>query len=220
MIHLLVRSSHRVLDPAVRVAEILFGLIMVLTFTGSLSVAEAGRDDVRVMLIGALGCNLAWGIIDGLFYLMDCMSEKGQALTTYLAVRRAKDPAEARRLIGDALPSVVTEVLEPQELDAIHRRLLELPDPPARLPLDRSEYLGSLGVLVLVFLSTLPVAIPFMVMKETGPAMRVSNAIAIALLFFSGYMFGRISNRRPWLMGVSMVIVGALLVVMTIALGG
>ena len=37
---------------------------MVLTFTGSLSVAEAGRDDVRTMLIGALGCNLAWGIID------------------------------------------------------------------------------------------------------------------------------------------------------------
>jgi hypothetical protein len=33
---------------------------MVLTFTGSLSVADAGRADVRAMLIGALGCNLAW----------------------------------------------------------------------------------------------------------------------------------------------------------------
>jgi hypothetical protein len=32
---------------------------MVLTFTGSLSVAEAGREDVRTMLIGALGCNIA-----------------------------------------------------------------------------------------------------------------------------------------------------------------
>ena len=54
-------SSKRVLDPIDRVSEVLFGLIMVLTFTGSLSVAEAGRDDVRAMLIGALGCNLAWG---------------------------------------------------------------------------------------------------------------------------------------------------------------
>ena len=36
----------RVLDPIDRVSEALFGLIMVLTFTGSLSVAEAGRDDV------------------------------------------------------------------------------------------------------------------------------------------------------------------------------
>ena len=60
-----VTSSKSVLDPIERISEVLFGLIMVLTFTGSLSVAEAGREDVRVMLLGALGCNLAWGIIDG-----------------------------------------------------------------------------------------------------------------------------------------------------------
>jgi hypothetical protein len=51
----------RALEPDERIAEVLFGLIMVLTFTGSLSVAEAGRDDVRTMLIGAPGCNLALG---------------------------------------------------------------------------------------------------------------------------------------------------------------
>ena len=70
------RSTKRVIEPAERIAEILFGLIMVLTFTGSLSVAEAGREDVRAMLIGALGCNLAWGAIDGLFYLMGCLARK------------------------------------------------------------------------------------------------------------------------------------------------
>ena len=53
----------RVLTPNERISEVLFGLIMVLTFTGSLSVAEAGREDIRTMLIGALGCNLAWGLI-------------------------------------------------------------------------------------------------------------------------------------------------------------
>src|SRR5207249_4453585 len=72
------RSSKRVLDPIDRVSEVLFGLIMVLTFTGSLSVAEAGRESIRTMLIGALGCNLAWGIIDGVFYLMGCLAEKGR----------------------------------------------------------------------------------------------------------------------------------------------
>ena len=73
-------SSKRVLEPIERISEVLFGLIMVLTFTGSLSVAEAGRDDVRTMLIGALGCNLAWGIIDGVLYLMGCLAEKGRDL--------------------------------------------------------------------------------------------------------------------------------------------
>src|SRR5688572_22026395 len=81
------QSSKRVLEPNERIAEVLFGLIMVLTFTGSLSVAEAGRDDVRTMLIGALGCNFAWGIIDGVVYLMGGLAEKGQRLMTYRAVR-------------------------------------------------------------------------------------------------------------------------------------
>jgi hypothetical protein len=44
---------------------VLFGLVMVLSFTGSLSVAEAGREDIRSMLVAALGCNLAWGVGGG-----------------------------------------------------------------------------------------------------------------------------------------------------------
>lgn len=51
----------RVLDPMERLSEVLFGLIMVLTFTGSLGAATAGREEIRTMLIGAIGCNLAWG---------------------------------------------------------------------------------------------------------------------------------------------------------------
>ena len=81
-----IESSKRVLEPIERVSEILFGLIMVLTFTGSLSISGVGHDTVRTMLIGALGCNLAWGLIDGVFYLMGCLTEKARALMTLLAV--------------------------------------------------------------------------------------------------------------------------------------
>ena len=88
------RPTKRVLEPIDRVSEVLFGLIMVLTFTGSLSVADAGRDDVRTMLIGALGCNVAWGIIDAMLYLMGRLADKGQSLMTFLAVRRTTDPHE------------------------------------------------------------------------------------------------------------------------------
>ena len=90
-------------SPVERVSEMLFGLIMVLTFTGSLSVAEAGREDVRAMLIGALGCNLAWGIIDGLLYLMGA-SAIWAARDVSKAMRETIDPAEARQLIAGALP--------------------------------------------------------------------------------------------------------------------
>ena len=77
-----------VLEPVERLSEVLFGLIMVLTFTGSLSVAEAGREDVRTMLAGALGCNLAWGMIDAVFYLMGCLAETGRGVMTFRAQYR------------------------------------------------------------------------------------------------------------------------------------
>jgi len=125
-----IRSRKRVLDPVDRMSEVLFGLIMVLTFTGALSVAEAGRDDVRVMLFGALGCNLAWGIIDAVLYLMGCLAEKSENLMSYKAVRRAADAREGQRQLADALPPLIASILEPTELEAMRLRLLKLPEPP------------------------------------------------------------------------------------------
>ena len=210
----------RALDPIDRVSEVLFGLIMVLTFTGSLSVAEAGREDVRTMLMGALGCNLAWGLIDAVFYLMGSLAEKGRDLATFRAVREAGDPERAQRLIADALPPVLASALEPAELEAMRLRLKQLPEPPGRARLDKDDWRGALGVFLLVFLSTFPVVIPFILMRDPVPALRVSNAIAVVLLFGAGYAFGRITGRRPVRVGICMVVLGSILVGITMALGG
>ena len=215
-----VKSSKRVLEPHERISEVLFGLIMVLSFTGSLSVAEAGRGEVRTMLIGAVGCNIAWGIIDGILYLMGCLAEKGRDLKTYRAVRKATNPQKSQKLIADALPSVLASVVEPAELEAMRERLLKLPEPPERARLDRSDWWGALGVFLLVFLSTFPVAIPFIFMQSAMTAMRVSNAVAIGMLFITGVAYGRCVGRSPWVFGISMVVLGSVLVALTMALGG
>ena len=209
-----------VIDPPQRIAEVLFGLIMVLTFTGSLSVAEAGREDVRVMLIGALGCNLAWGIIDGVLFLMGSLAERGGGLQTLDAVRRAQNPPEAHRLIAGALPALIAAVLEPSELESLRQKLVKLPEQPEKARLDRRDWLGALGVALIVFLSTFPVALPFVFMHEVGPAMRVSNAIAIVLLFIAGWAYGRCIGRAEWRIGIAMVLLGLALTSMAIALGG
>jgi VIT family protein len=214
------KSSRRVLDPIDRVSEVLFGLIMVLTFTGSLSVAEAGRDDVRTMLTGALGCNLAWGIIDAVFYLMGSLAEKGRGLIAFRAVRRANNLEQARTIVAGALPPVIASILEPAELEAMSRRLQKLPEPAGHVSFRRDDWLGAIGVFLLVFLSTFPVVIPFFFMQNVRPALACSNAIAIVMLFVTGYAFGHMTQRRPWLVGIAMVFIGAVLVAMTKALGG
>ena len=163
-------SRTRRLEPIDRVLEVLFGLIMVLTFTGSLSIAEAGRDDVRAMLIGALGCNLAWGIIDAILYLMGCLAERGGNLAVFQAVREAGNSPGARRLIADALPPVVADILQPAELETMRLRLTALPAPPPRARLHKDDWLGAAGVFLLVFLSTFPVAVPFMLIGNAETA--------------------------------------------------
>jgi VIT1/CCC1 family predicted Fe2+/Mn2+ transporter len=208
-----------VLEPIERISEVLFGLIMVLTFTGSLSVAESGRDDVKAMLIGALGCNLAWGIIDAILYLMGAIAERGQKLSLFRAVRTA-DPDDARRLISRALPPVVASVMTPAEIDVVRERLSLVTEPAAAGHLRRDDYLGAIGVFLLVFLSTLPVAVPFMLIGNAHTAMRASNTVAVVLLLLTGWAFGRLSGRHPLLFALGMVLLGLTLVAMTIALGG
>lgn len=212
-------EARRILEPQDRIAEVLFGLIMVLTFTGSLSVAEAGRDDVRTMLIGALGCNLAWGLIDAIFYLMACLNEQGSRIRTLRRLRAAPDRAAADRVIAEALPPLVAATLGAAEFDAIRDGLLRQPVPP-RPRLDATHWLGALAVFLLVFFTTLPVALPFVFMDDVARAMRTSNAIAVALLFLTGVGFGRVAGYHPWTTGIGMVVLGAALVAVTIALGG
>src|SRR6476620_7558729 len=128
---------------------------MVLTFTGSLSVAEAGRDDVRAMLIGALGCNSAWGVIDGVLYLMGCLAERGRSLKIYRAVRESLDPAQAHHLLADELPPLLASAIDAEALERARQRLLGLGEPPAYARLGATDWQGAAGVFLLVFLSTL-----------------------------------------------------------------
>src|SRR5262245_59240274 len=94
-------KPHRLLDPIERTSEILFGVIMVLTFTGSLSVSESGHEETRTMLIQAIGCNLAWGVVDAVMFLMSSLTERAHGLMNLQAVRRAADPRRAHREIAD-----------------------------------------------------------------------------------------------------------------------
>src|SRR5258705_9872571 len=91
-----VRES--VLSPVERISEMLFGLFMALTFVGAISAATAGREEVRTMFIAALGCNLAWGLVDAVMYLVRTATDRGRSLAFMRAVRAATDHETGRRL--------------------------------------------------------------------------------------------------------------------------
>jgi len=209
----------RMLDPMDRISEVLFGLIMALTFTCTLGVATADDIAVRTMLFAALGCNLAWGIIDGGVYLLTRLNERGRSVMHWRALRDAPNVAAGQRIIADALPPLLMSVLAPTQLETMRQKLSELAE-PARPQLTRDDWLGAIGICLLSFLSTFPIVIPFILIDDARLALRVSNAIAIVMLFLCGFAFGRCAGFRPIGMGLAMVGLGCALVAVAIALGG
>jgi len=210
----------RVLDPMERISETLFGLIMVLTFICSLGIATAGNIKIQTMLIGALGCNLAWGIVDGGLYLLARINERGGKILTLREIRQAADPEIARRVLADALPPELASILPTEQLELLRRKLQQLPEPLERPRLTKRDWIGALGLCLLSFLVTFPVVIPFIFLSDAKFALRVSYAIAIGMLFCCGYAFGYHSGLPPWAAGLSMVAIGSALVGVAVALGG
>jgi VIT1/CCC1 family predicted Fe2+/Mn2+ transporter len=216
------RKSHikRVLNPIDRAMEVLCGLIMVLTFTSTLSVSQDGEADIEAMLYGSLGCNLAWGIIDAVMYLLSRLSEHSSELRVVRQAHSDQDPAKTRRAITAELPDFMKPIVAPEELEQIRLRLREQPEALPRPRLERNDWLGALGILFLVVFSTLPVVLPFLFVQDPHLALRISNVVAVTLLFLIGYLFGRETGHRPWLIGFSMVLFGLTLTGIAIVLGG
>ena len=210
----------RLLDPIDRTSEVLFGLFMVLTFTGTVSVATAGRDDVKLMLVAAIGCNIAWGFVDGVMYVLRNLVVRARQALLVQAVRAAKRPEDAHLLLATHIGPLAAGLGAPG-LELARQWVLAQPAPrTGRAHLTVNDLKGALGVFLLVFASTFPVVLPFAFMVELQQAMRVSAAIAIAMLFFCGYGWGRYGGLPPWRAGLVMVVLGLTVEAIVIALGG
>lgn len=210
----------RVLDPIDRVSEVLFGLFMVLTFTGTLSVVDSGRDEVRDMLVAAIGCNLAWGFVDGVMYVLRSIVARGRKANLLQSVRAAAGPEQAHRLIADEIGRLATAI-GTEGLERVRRFAVEQPAqdvPPARVTWP--DLRGAVAVFLLVFLSTFPVVLPFVFIADPGVAKRVSAVVAISMMFVCGYAWGRYAGARPWRTGLVMVMLGTGVEAIIIALGG
>ena len=194
---------------------------MALTFTGTLSAATAARDDVRAMLIGVIGCNLAWGLVDAVMFLMTALTERGHGILTMRAVRTAASADQAHRVIAGAIPPIVASVLKPDDFERIRQGLIVRDDVPASPSLTKEDWLGAVAVFLLVFLSTFPIVIPFLIFRGgVHFALRASNLVALVMLFITGFWLARYGGHNPLWTGLSMMFIGVVLVAITIALGG
>jgi VIT1/CCC1 family predicted Fe2+/Mn2+ transporter len=214
-----VPARKQVLDPIDRLTEVMFGLLMVLTFTGTMSVTLGQGATVREILLAAIGCNLAWGIVDGLVYVLASITERRRARARRAGLRTAAGAVAAGRL-RDMLPEEIAEGLASAEIDqllAIARRHDPMPPGPTLL---WNDLRAAFAVFCMVVLATWPPILPFLLTDQVHLAMRSSNIIAVAMLVAIGWQLDRVIGDGSRLMRWVVPVLGAVMVAVTIALGG
>lgn len=209
-----------VLSPIDRTSEVLFGLIMVLTFTGAISVSSDGKEEIRSLLWAALGCNVAWGLVDAIMYLMNVVFERGNARNMLNRIRKSKPGTESGLILKEELPPAVAELMSPSEIARLEDKIRQLPDAPLGSLLTFKDFISAVKIFLLVFFCTLPVALPFRFFEDPYLALKISNGIALLLLFIGGFNLAHHAGFKPFITALIYMLIGVVLVAITMALGG
>lgn len=211
----------RHLDPQDRLGEVLFGLIMALGFTGAVRLGVEEPDN-RELFFSILGCNIAWGIVDGVMYAMTSLFERGRKARVFRGVSEAKTEAEAFARIGKELNDRLEPLTSEEERRQIYGWIAKV---AARQKwsgarIQKQDLLGATAVALAIIVATIPVVVPFLLFSDGWFAARCSNIVALSLLFLLGMWWGKTVGISPWRIGAGLTAVGMALVGITIALGG
>jgi hypothetical protein len=213
------RGREPVLDVVDRVSEMCFGLYMALTFVGAVSSATAGPDAAHTMLRAAIGCNLAWGLVDAIMFLVRTLADRGKNLKLAVALKQGGRTAGITA-IRDTLPPAVNATVADTDLEPIRSRLVAEAVFPERAGLHVADYLASLRIFCIVVLSTFPVALPFVLTDDVATALVISRVLTLVMLFAGGMALGHYAGFSGWRTGLGMTALGVALTMAIIALGG
>lgn len=218
----ILRRLHHHLDPSESLGELIFGLIMVLTFTlGARLLEGEGPVDGNTLMIAAIGCNLAWGIIDSFLFVLGRVYEKRRIASLAAFLRRAEELPAIEAIAGEfenALSAMADKTDRSHFYSAVAKAARRHPPAPVRIL--REDVRGAIAVFFLVLATALPAALPFILIADGDVALRASNVLLVALLFVVGFLWGRHVGAKPWLAGFLIMSLGAALALIAIPLGG
>ncbi len=219
----------RLLDPLDRLVEGIYSVLIVLTFTLAVRVVDANASIAvssalaKELFWACFGCAIAWGMIDGVMYILSSMAERGQDLRVVRTIRDSTNETEGvATFVGQF--GVLTSLTTPEEQMALYsglsRRLQDAPLPD-RAGFRREDFAGALGTFLVAVGAALPVVLPLLVFgQNVWLAVRISNLVACAMLFIMGFRWGKNAGGKPLLSGLFLVLIGLAMVVIAIPLGG
>jgi hypothetical protein len=218
----MMRFIERNLEPGERLGEVLFGLIMTLTFVlGARIFWEGEAFSARDLLIATVGCNVAWGIIDGVLLVTGRVFERSRMARLGHHIRHVGDD-EALRMVARELDELLAPLSSESKRLVLYRDVVEhVRSATPGSPLPRAaDWLAALAVFWLVVFVNLPALLPFILIEDPFLALRASNAVLTGLVFMVGYKWGSATGMSPWGTGLALASLCLLLVLIAIPLGG
>jgi hypothetical protein len=219
----LARLIGRFLDPTDSLGELLFGLIMALTVTlGARLLSQRPDIDPAELIVGMIGCNLAWGIIDAVLYLLGSVFSRNRRVQFVRRLRTTRSEAEALQAIREEFGLEDEPPLSDADRVTFHRVVLDIMRHAGteRARLRRRDLQAALVIAGLVSLTALPGVLPFLFVADSYLALRIANFIQIVLLFWVGYRWAEHTGANPWRAGLVVVSLGVSMVLISVFLGG
>ena len=217
------RLVDRYLDPSESLLEILFGLIMALTMTaGARLVADPATLNAGELAVALVGCNVAWGFIDAVFYLVGSLFNRNRRFELVRRLKATTDDAEAIALIRDEFGLDGEPPMRDQDKAVFYRSMLEMLRHAGkkRARFMPSEFAAAAIIFVLVSLTAVPGLVPLALMSDVSLALRLANGLQVLLLFYVGYKWSHYSGSNPWRGAAIIGVMGVVLVLVSVVLGG
>lgn len=221
----------RWLDPADRLAEAIYGLLILMTFTMAFQATTQGEAmvsigttlEVRGTVLAAIGCAVAWGLIDGVMYIVTSIVERGDEVRIARAVQAAPDDETAIRLVAAELDGRLLRIASESERRTFYERVCERARQAEvrAITVTREDLMGALATVLVAITVIMPAVAPFLFLPNNPLlALRLSNLIAILMLFGIGWRWAREVGARPLFAGSALALLGVVMMMVAIPLGG
>jgi len=206
------------LDPSEISSEVLFATIMALSVTASLVIGNQ-QVDTHALLVAAFGCNIAWGMVDAVMFLVNAKLAMLRKVRVRKALLATANMEEFKNVLLPEIPGGLLDHLGGHAAVKYREFVLadgELPPPV----LARSDWQAAGTIWLLDALATAPLLLPFLFIQSATTALRTMHVIAIVMMFGLGISLGKWVGARPLRMGFLFSGLGGVVAAACIALGG
>lgn len=219
------------LDPIDRLAETIYSVLILLTFTLAFRIFKLGGapdpSDPGVamteLFVAALGATVAWGLIDGLMHVLLEIFQRGERHRLLQLIQTAESERAGVAVIAEELDYVLEPIADESDRTALYHSVFARlqASQPRPVGIKRSDLAGALGCVIVSVLAVLPSLLPLILIRsDPNLAIRVSNSVSFVVLFIAGYRWGQYTGADPLRTGLLLVVVAVLMVAIAIPLGG